>query len=75
MTWFWRNYIGGLSPKLFIGVCPLNYIGGLTKKFWNRRSPNELSKTKMFCFGNNFSYMENACVRESVRTRGMGHDM
>ena len=28
MTRFWINYIGGLSTKLFIGVWPLNYIGG-----------------------------------------------
>ena len=32
-------------------------------------------KTKIFCFGNSFSYMANACMRESVGTRGMGHDM
>ena len=32
-------------------------------------------KQKIFGFENGFSYMENACVRELVRTRGMGHDM
>ena len=41
-----------------------------------RRLTNEFSKTKIFCLGNNFfSYMVSACVRESVRTRGMGHGM
>ena len=32
-------------------------------------------QNNFFFFGNRFSYMENACVRESVRTRDMGHDM
>ena len=32
-------------------------------------------KQKYFGFENCFSYMENACVRESVRTRDMGHGM
>ena len=32
-------------------------------------------KQKSFCFENNFSYMANACVRESMRTQGMGHGM
>ena len=30
---------------------------------------------KIFCFENSFSYMENACVRESARTRDLGHGM
>ena len=29
------------------------------------------TKTKIFYFGNSFSYMANACVRESMRTRDM----
>ena len=28
-----------------------------------------------FCFENRFSYMALACVRESVRTRDIGHGM
>ena len=36
---------------------------------------NGFSKTKSFCFENSFSYMTLACVRESVKTRDMGHDM
>ena len=36
-------------------------------------------KTKIFCFvkkkKKQISYMVNACVRESVRTREMGHGM
>ena len=35
----------------------LMYIGGLSTK-----------KNKYLCFENSFSYMENACVRESMRT-------
>ena len=30
--------------------------------------PMSFQKQKLFCFGNNFSYMKNACMRESVRT-------
>ena len=37
--------------------------------------PMSFQKQKIFCFENSFSYMANACVRESVRTRDMGHDM
>ena len=75
------NYIR-VCPLKFIGVCPINYIGGLSNKFyWSmsnklyRRLTNEFSKTKIFCFENSFSYMENACVTESARTRDMGHEM
>ena len=68
-------YIRGLSTKLFIGVRPLIYIGGLTNKFQYRRLSNEFSKTNIFVLKIIFPYMENACVRESVRARGMGHDM
>ena len=32
-------------------------------------------KKKIFCFENSFSNMENACVRESTRTRDIGHGM
>ena len=58
----------------FIGVCPINYIGGLSNKLYGRLT-NEFSKTKIVCFENSFSYMENACVRESARTRDMGQGM
>ena len=42
-----------------------------------RRLTNEFSKTKIFCFGNSFffSYRASACVRESMRTRGIGNGM
>ena len=69
------DYIGGLSTKLFIGVCPLIYIGGLTNKFQYRRLSNEFSKTNIFVLKTVFPYMANACVRESVRTRGMRYGM
>ena len=32
-------------------------------------------KNKNLLFWKQFSYMENACVRESARTRDMGHGM
>ena len=32
-------------------------------------------KQKYFFLKTVFSYMASACVKESVRTRGMGHDM
>ena len=60
---FSLKYIGGLSTKLFIGVCPLIYIRGLS------------TKNKYLCFENSFLYMENAYARESVRTRGLGYGM
>ena len=38
--------------------------------------PMSFQKTEIFCFENSFfSYMANACVRELVRTRDMGHGM
>ena len=40
--------------------------------------PMSLKKKIFFCFENSFfsfSYMANACVRESVKTQDMGHDM
>ena len=55
-TGFDKFKIGGLSIKLFIGVCPLFISEGCPhvkqiSLFWKR-----------------FSYMAQACVRESVRT-------
>ena len=34
-----------------------------------------VQKQKIFCFGNKFSYMENAYVRELAGTRDMGQGM
>ena len=65
---YWR-----VVHTIFVGVCPLNYIGGLINKFGYRRLSNEFLETKIFCFENSFSYMASACVRKSVRTRGMGY--
>ena len=50
-------------------------FGGLSTLLQDRSMSNGFSKTKRFCFENSFSYMTLACVRESVRTRDMGHDM
>ena len=79
-------------PTIFLGVCPLNYIRGLSNNISRSMSiklyfgglsniylifeecPMSFKK-KNFCFQKHISYMANACVRESVRTRNMGHDM
>ena len=37
--------------------------------------PMSFQKQKSFVLKTGFSYMASACVRESVMTRGMGHDM
>ena len=76
---FGEIYIGGLTnnylseyvhynisevcPHNYLGVCPQIYIGGLS------------TKTNIFVLKTVFPYMANACVRESVRTRGMRHGM
>ena len=74
-------YIGGLSTKFFIRVCPLKYIRGLSTKLFIRVRPLiyigglSTNKTNIFVLKTFFSYMENACVRESMRTRCMGLGM
>ena len=55
--------IGGLSTKLFIGVCRLFILEGCPQV------------KQISLFWKRFSYMAQACVRESVRTRGMGLGM
>ena len=55
--------IGGLSTKLFIGVCPL-FIFEVYPQV-----------KQISLFWKLFSYMAQACVRESVRTRGIGLGM
>ena len=79
MTWFLERFISEVNQQLFIGVCPLQYIGGLSTKliigvclliYIIGLSTN---KTNIFVLKTIFLYMENACVRESVRTQGMGH--
>ena len=61
------SFIEGLSNGFISEVCPMG--------FFYRRFVQWVSKTKIFCFENSFSYMANACVRESVKTRDMGHGM
>ena len=80
------------GPTIFLGVCPLNYIGALSTiflvacplnyilegcpiytNFW--RMSNEFQKQKYFVLKKQISYMANAYVRESMRTRDMGHGM
>ena len=69
------NYIGALSI-LFLGACPLNYISkGCPIYIDFRRMFNEFQKQKTFVLKKQISYMENACVRESVRSRDMGNGM
>ena len=62
------NVIGGLSNEFYWRLVQQIYIGGLSNGFFHWRFVQRVSKTKIFCFENDFSYMENACVRESVRT-------
>ena len=75
------KYYRRANQQNFDEVCPLNYIGGPTNIYRSmsnkvyRRLTNEFSKTKIFCFENSFSYMENACVREPMRTQDMGQGM
>ena len=67
------NYIGGLST-IFLGACPLNYISEGCPIYTDfRRMSNEYQKQKSFVLKKKILYMENSCVRESVRTRDMGH--
>ena len=51
--------IGGLSTKSFIEVCPLFISEGCPQV------------KQISLFWKRFSYLAQACVRESVRTRGM----
>ena len=60
-----------VHKNIFVVVCPLNYIGGLTNKFGNRRLFNELLKTKIFCFGNSF-FIDGKCKCEGVG-EDLGH--
>ena len=42
--------------------------------YWSKSNENFMrTKRKTFCFGNSLHTWKNACVRESVRTRGMGY--
>ena len=66
------SFIGGLSTEFYRRLVQRIYIGGLSNGFFYQRFVQWVSKTKIFYFENSFSYMENACVRESVRTRDMG---
>ena len=75
-------YFRRVDQQNFVGVCPLNYIRGLSIKLYRsmsnklyRRLTNEFSKTKVFCFENRFSYMEK-CMCEGVgedSRHGAGH--
>ena len=69
------SYIGGLSNNFYRRLVQQIYIGGLSNGFFYQRFVQRVSKTKIFCFENSLSYMANACVKESVRTRDMGLGM
>ena len=62
--------------------CPQYFRSVSTEKYrrvvqhYFRSMSNESfmrTKTKIFCFGNNFHTWKIACVSESVRTRGIGY--
>ena len=70
---------GGLSIKLIIGVYPLSILEVVHKINYSSMSTIYIGglstyKTNIFVW-KQFSYMALACVRESVRTRGMRLDM
>ena len=67
------SFIGGFSNEFYRRLFQRIYIGGSSNGFFNRRFVQWVLKTKIFCFENSFfSYMANACMRESVRTRDNG---
>ena len=66
------NFIGGLSNEFYWRLVQMIYIEGLYNGFSIRGSSNGFQKKKSFIL-KTISYMANACVRESVRTRDMGH--
>ena len=76
------KYYRRVGRKNFVGVCPPNYIGGLSIKLYRsmsnrlyKRLTNGFSKTKIFCFENIFSYMAK-CMCEGVgedSRHGVGH--
>ena len=60
------SFIGGLSNGIISEGCPMGFL--LEARLM-------IIKNKNLLFWKQFSYMENGCVRESVRTRDMGHEM
>ena len=70
------NCIVGLSNKSYRRLVQRNYLEGCPMELY-RRLTNEFSKNKNLLFWKQFffSYMARACVRELVRTRGMGQCM
>ena len=69
------NVIEGLSNEFLSEGCLTNVFRGFSNEFFYRRFTQWVSKTKIFCFENSFSYMVNACVGELMRTQDMGHGM
>ena len=59
-----------MSTIIYRRGYPHNYLSEYVHKDISKVFPQT---NKYLCFENNFSYVENACVKESVRTRGMGH--
>ena len=62
-----QQYYRSMSNKLYQS-CLINFDIGESPMSFQKQKKNLL-------FWKQFSYMENACVRESVRTRDMGHGM
>ena len=75
------HFIGVCQSKIYwrvvhiiIGVCPNEKISEDGPTFYWSLSKLTIArtKTKTFCFRNDFHTWKNTCVRESVRTRGIG---
>ena len=58
--------------RRFVQYIIISEFRGLSTLLQDQSMFNGFSKTKSFCFENNFSYMTLACVRELVRTRDIG---
>ena len=76
---FRETYIEGLtnnylSEYVYYNIsegCPHNYLSEYVHKFISKGCPQK----NIYVLKTIFPYMANACVRESVRTRGMGYGM
>ena len=80
MTWVLESFISeGLPTTIYRSMSTKIHQRVVHKAIYQSMSINlyrrVVHKNKYICFENSFLYMENACVRESVRTRGMGYDM
>ena len=66
-----NNYYRSMSTTIYRRVVRITiYRSMSTNSYWR-----VVHKKNIFVLKTIFPYMANACVRESVRTRGMGYGM